>query len=163
MPTRDDPFTIRKATARDAATLVAFNKAIARETEHRELRHDVISAGVAALFDNPALGFYLVAEHRDDVVGSLMVTTEWSDWRNGVFWWVQSVYVTSHLRRQGVYRRLYQHAQSLADAEPNVCGFRLYVERDNSVAQQTYGALGMKPTPYLIYEHLDPNTNFLEP
>ena len=95
---------------------------------------------------------YLVAEQGDEIVGSLMVTTEWSDWRNGFFWWVQSVYVRPEFRRQGVYRALYTEVRIHAKAQPDVCGIRLYVENENEGAQKTYEALGMKKTGYRLYE-----------
>jgi ribosomal protein S18 acetylase RimI-like enzyme len=89
-----------------------------------------------------------------------MVTNEWSDWRNGLFWWIQSVYVQKDWRRQGVYRRLYEHVRAMAQADPGVCGFRLYVEKDNDVAHATYAALGMVQTDYLIYEELKPGVRY---
>jgi ribosomal protein S18 acetylase RimI-like enzyme len=100
-----------------------------------------------------ALGFYLVAEAADgQVAGSLMVTTEWSDWRNGRFWWIQSVYIQPDWRRRGVFRALYRHLTEIAEDEPDVCGFRLYVERENAAAQATYRALGMHEGVYRVYE-----------
>jgi ribosomal protein S18 acetylase RimI-like enzyme len=151
---------IRLATPADAAALVAFNAAMALETERKELLPEVIGAGVRALLGNPASGFYVVAEESERVVGSLLVTKEWSDWRNGDFWWIQSVYVRPELRRRGVYKALYRHAQELAAQDPRVCGFRLYVEKDNSRAQATYRALGMKETRYLVFEELKPGVRF---
>jgi ribosomal protein S18 acetylase RimI-like enzyme len=151
---------IRVATPDDAATLVEFNAAMARETERKELLPEVIGAGVRSLLANPASGFYVLAEEDGQVVGSLMITKEWSDWRNGDFWWIQSVYVQPEARRRGVYRSLYRHVQDLAAADPGVCGFRLYVDRDNAAAQGTYGALGMKPTRYLVFEELKPGIRF---
>jgi ribosomal protein S18 acetylase RimI-like enzyme len=151
---------VRLATPQDAPVLVEFNAAMALETEQKELLPDVIGAGVHSLLGNPAAGFYLVAEKDDRVVGSLMITKEWSDWRNGTFWWIQSVYVRPEFRRQGVYRSLYCHVQDMAAQDPAVCGFRLYVERENERAQATYGALGMKQTHYLVFEELKPGVRF---
>jgi ribosomal protein S18 acetylase RimI-like enzyme len=151
---------IRLATPADAAALVAFNAAMALETERKELLPEVIGAGVRSLLGNPASGFYVVAQASDRVVGSLLVTKEWSDWRNGDFWWIQSVYVRPESRRRGVYRALYRHVQELAAQDPRVCGFRLYVERDNGRAQATYRALGMKETRYLVFEELKPGVRF---
>ena len=150
---------IRLATPADAGVLVEFNAAMALETEGKELLAEVIGAGVRSLLGNPAAGFYVVAE-QDSVVGSLMITKEWSDWRNGTFWWIQSVYVRPQFRRQGVYKNLYRHVQELASKDPAVCGFRLYVERENDRAQATYGALGMKQTHYLVFEELKPGLRF---
>jgi len=150
---------IRLATAADAAVLVEFNMAMALETEGKHLLPEVIGAGVRALLDNPAAGFYLLAE-TERVVAALMITKEWSDWRNGSFWWIQSVYVRPEARRQGVYRRLYRHVQDMAASDAKVCGFRLYVERENNSAQATYAALGMKETRYLVFEELKPGVRF---
>ena len=160
-----DNILIRRATLDDAPALVAFNQAIARETEHRELPAELLTPGVTALLQHPERGFYLVAEADQQVRACLLVTYEWSDWRNGMFWWVQSVYVQANYRRRGLYRRLYQFVQQLAETpdpgQPPVCGFRLYVEQDNHIAQATYRALGMAPTPYQIYEQLTPPSGSL--
>jgi ribosomal protein S18 acetylase RimI-like enzyme len=151
---------LRLATPADAAVLAEFNSAMALETEGKELLPEVIGAGVRALLENPASGFYLLAEEAGRAVGSLMVTREWSDWRKGNFWWVQSVYVRPECRRRGIYKRLYRRVQELAAQDPTVCGFRLYVERENSRAQATYRALGMKETGYLVFEELKPGIRF---
>ena len=151
---------IRQALAQDAAELTEFNISMARETEGVELIPEVIGAGVRAMIDNPQRGFYLVVELDNGIQASLMVTTEWSDWRNGMFWWIQSVYVKPQYRRQGLYRVLYERVKELAEQEPSVCGFRLYVERDNSPAQKTYSALGMNQTEYRISEELTPNLEY---
>jgi GNAT superfamily N-acetyltransferase len=140
--------------SQDAAELAEFNINIARETEGIDLVPEVIAAGVKAMIDNPQMGFYLVVELDNGIQASLMVTTEWSDWRNGMFWWIQSVYVRPEYRRQGLYRELYARVKELAEQEPAVCGFRLYVERDNKTAQQAYAALGMSETEYRLYEEL---------
>jgi ribosomal protein S18 acetylase RimI-like enzyme len=152
--------TFRLATADDAAVLAEFNAAMALETEGKELLPEVIGAGVRSLLETPGSGFYLLAEADGQVVGSLLVTKEWSDWRNGDFWWIQSVYVRPSWRRQGIYKRLYRHVQELAAKDPAVCGFRLYVERDNKQAQRTYRALGMAETHYLVFEELKPGVRF---
>ena len=151
---------IRRATSQDARELTEFNINMARETEAMELKPEVIGAGVRAMIENPQMGFYLVVELDNGIQASLMVTTEWSDWRNGLFWWIQSVYVRPHYRRQGLYRELYARVKELAEQEPSVCGFRLYVERENSAAQQTYRSLGMKETDYRIFEELTPGLEF---
>lgn len=147
---------IRQALSQDAAELTEFNINMARETEGVELIPEVIAAGVETMINNPQMGFYLVVELDNGIQASLMVTTEWSDWRNGMFWWIQSVYVRPQYRRQGLYRELYQRVKELAEQEPSVCGFRLYVERDNSTAQKSYAALGMSETEYRLYEELIP-------
>ena len=145
---------IRTALSHDAAELTEFNIDMARETEGVELIPEVIGAGVKAMIENPQMGFYLVVELDNGIQASLMVTTEWSDWRNGMFWWIQSVYVRGDCRRQGVFRRLYADIQQRARTDPHVCGFRLYVERNNAVAQQTYASLGMRETAYKMFQQL---------
>jgi ribosomal protein S18 acetylase RimI-like enzyme len=143
---------IRIGHNEDADTIARFNSAMALETEALRLMPERISAGVRHLIAHPELGFYLVAESDSKIVGSLLVTTEWSDWRNGLFWWIQSVYVDPQHRQRGVYTRLYAKVKSLAAQSPQICGFRLYVEQDNRRAQQTYRNLGMGETHYRIYE-----------
>ena len=151
---------IRLATPDDAAVITEFNTAMALETEGKELLPEVIGAGVRSLLRKTDAGFYVVAQDGSRVIGSLLVTKEWSDWRNGEFWWIQSVYVRPENRRQGVYKRLYRHIQEMAANDPGVCGFRLYVERENAQAQRTYRALGMKETRYVVYEELKPGVRF---
>lgn len=143
---------IRKATENDIEIIARFNIAMAMETEEKALREETVLAGVRGLFSHPEAGFYIVAEVDHQVVGTLMITMEWSDWRNGVFWWIQSVYIQPEFRRQGIYRSLYTWVKQLARDYPEVCGFRLYVEKENYAAQKTYQSLGMQPTHYLLYE-----------
>jgi ribosomal protein S18 acetylase RimI-like enzyme len=145
---------IRRANPDDASTLIDFNREMARETEGKELDHALITAGVRTLLANEALGFYVVAEHDEQIAGALMITTEWSDWRNGNFWWIQSVYVKPDYRRRGIYRSLHEFVRQIADQDPSICGFRLYVERENTVAQETYHSLGMHATSYRLFEEL---------
>lgn len=153
-----EKFLIRGGELQDLNVLVEFNRAMALETEGKDLSLNIVTAGVETLLKNPTLGFYLVAENQDKVAGILMVTTEWSDWRNGMFWWIQSVYVHPEFRRQGVYRKLYESVKEKARNERKelrICGFRLYVDRQNTVAQNTYKALNMEETSYKIYEELE--------
>ncbi|MFW6085024.1 MAG: N-acetyltransferase family protein [Gemmatimonadota bacterium] len=147
--------TIREATAEDRDRIVLFNRAMARETEGRMLDRDVLAKGVAAMLEDPARGRYYVAEDGDDIVGQLAVTTEWSDWRNGSIWWIQSVYVAKSHRRRGVYARLHRHVREVARGE-GVVGLRLYVENDNDAARAVYRSLGMRPSQYVMYEELWP-------
>lgn len=132
--------------------IVAHNRAMAQETEGLDLDPSVTEAGARGLLEDPGKGFYLVAEHNERPVGQLMITTEWSDWRNGEFWWIQSVYVRPEARRTGVYRALHDHVVELARASGRVCGIRLYVARGNAAAQATYQALGMNASHYDLYE-----------
>jgi len=145
---------VRLGTAADTETLVKFNIAMALETEGIELPAAVVTAGVRAMLSDPQRGFYAVAESRGASVGALMVTAEWSDWRNGFFWWIQSVYIVPTHRRRGIYRSLYQFVKEHAAGATQVCGFRLYVEQENDAAKQTYRTLGMVPTSYELYEEL---------
>lgn len=145
-------WTIRAATADDLEALVEYNGLMALESEGKELDLELLRPGVAAALADPHKGRYFVAEEDGAVLGQLMFTYEWSDWRNGWFWWIQSVYVRPEARRRGVFRALYEHVQRAARAEPRVIGLRLYVERDNHVAQQTYQRLGMERTGYQVLE-----------
>ena len=143
---------IRVAEKSDLASLVTFNQLMAWETEQKTLDESILCKGVAALIADHNKGFYLVAEQDKKVLGSLMVTSEWSDWRNGVFWWIQSVYISPDYRRRGVYAKLYAQVKTLAEQQHDVCGFRLYVEKENIIAQKTYESLGMQQSHYLMYE-----------
>jgi ribosomal protein S18 acetylase RimI-like enzyme len=143
---------IRRARLEDADFLAACNAAMALETEHKKLDPEILGRGVRNLLQNPAWGFYHVAEMDGVAAGCLLITFEWSDWRDGLFWWVQSVYVRPEFRRQGIFRALYRHVREAARAEANVIGFRLYVEKDNAAAQATYKALGLAETDYKMFE-----------
>ena len=147
---------IRPAAASDADLLARWAQAMALETEHRQLDATTVQAGVVAGIADPARARYFIAMHgretMGNAVGTLMLTHEWSDWRNGDWWWIQSVYVAPQARRQGVFAALYQHVEQLARQTPGVIGLRLYVERDNAAAQQTYAALGMTDAGYRIFE-----------
>ena len=143
---------IRRAAPADAALIAANNRAMALETEGKVLDPATTLRGAAALIADATKGFYLVAERASEVAGQLMVTYEWSDWRNGTFWWIQSVYVTPAQRRSGVFRALYRRVQEMAADAGDVCGIRLYVETANVRAQSTYVALGMQRSHYELYE-----------
>jgi ribosomal protein S18 acetylase RimI-like enzyme len=149
-----DSLRVRKAIPADAEAIAGFNIAMALETEGLVLDPAKIRPGVEGLFAQPQFGFYLVAEDAmtGALAGGLMITYEWSDWRNAVFWWIQSVYVLPAYRGRGVYRALYEGAQQLAKAEGNCCGFRLYVEKANIAAQAVYRKLGMHESHYLMFE-----------
>ena len=140
------------AVPEDAAAIVEFQIAMARETEEVELDRDICTEGVAAVFDDSKHGFYLVGEQDGQVVVSTMVTYEWSDWRNGLVWWIQSVYVAPQARGQGVYKGLYAYVQELANADEDVRGIRLYVDKRNTRAQQVYTKLGMNGEHYQVFE-----------
>src|SRR5262245_24481964 len=125
---------IRSATPEDANIIVENNLAMALETEHRSLDRPRLEAGAIAMLSDRSKGFYLIAEHDGVASGQLIITYEWSDWRNGTFWWIQSVYVLPACRRKGVYRALYQHVLNLAQETQGICGIRLYVDSDNRQA-----------------------------
>ena len=147
-----DEIEVRQAFQDDADIIAQFNRRMALETENITLEHDMVRKGVMNLIHHPHRGFYLVAEKHDRILGSLMVTREWSDWRNGDFWWIQSVYVKPEERRQGTYRSLYNRVLEIAQQHGDVCGIRLYVEQNNLIAQKTYESLGMKPSHYKVYQ-----------
>ena len=147
-----DSILVRPAAPSDLNILVEFNSAMALETEGKNLDPDVLQAGVAAVLEDGLKGFYLLVEIRGKPVGQLLVTSEWSDWRNAYFWWIQSVYVVPEHRRRGVYRALDQQVRLQAKLRGNVCGVRLYVDRQNSGAQKVYSSLGMAPSHYDMYE-----------
>lgn len=143
---------IRHAKASDAVLIADFNRRLAWETERRRLNRSRVLRGVNALLKDKAKGFYLVAEIDGQVAGQLLITFEWSDWRNGNFWWIQSVYVAPEFRELGVFRALYAHVHKLAKSRRDVCGLRLYVEKENGRAQKAYARLGMKEAHYKIFE-----------
>jgi|TARA_B100001964_G_scaffold172878_1_gene190392 GNAT superfamily N-acetyltransferase len=143
---------IREARPAEAAVIAEFNQAMALETENKQLEDQVILAGVTRMIQDPELGFYLVALVDDDIAGCLAITTEWSDWRDGIFWWIQSVYVAQEFRGKGVFSRLYQRVKDLAKQDEGVCGIRLYAEKENERAIRTYRRLGMTVTDYRLLE-----------
>jgi ribosomal protein S18 acetylase RimI-like enzyme len=144
--------TVREATRADAEFLVHGNAAMALETEHLSLDLDRLRDGVHAVFDAPGRALYSIAEVAGQRAGMMMITTEWSDWRNATFWWIQSVYVEPAFRGLGVFRALYQSVEARAQADPAICGLRLYVENNNTRARLTYEKVGMTRTVYQMYE-----------
>lgn len=152
----ENQIRVRIAEPSDAPVIIEFNQQMAEETEGKRLETEILSAGVTAVFADRQRGFYVVAENNfKEVVGCLMITFEWSDWRNALFWWIQSVYVRADYRGKGVYRRLYERVKEMAaNNETPVCGFRLYVEKENEAAQNVYERLGMEQTVYKMYEEV---------
>jgi ribosomal protein S18 acetylase RimI-like enzyme len=146
--------TIRDASPGDAQVIADFNSRIASETEGMNLSMELVTTGVEALLADRSKGRYWVAEAGGRIIGQIMVTYEWSDWRNGMIWWIQSVYVHGDYRRSGVFSALYRHVESNARQDPEVCGIRLYVERGNERAQRTYESLGMGMTDYLVMQSM---------
>ncbi len=153
MAQQSEELRLRRGGVDDLPTIVAHNQAMALETEALELDPTPLTRGVrAALTDPDGRGFYLLAERQGQILGQLMVTREWSDWRDGFFWWIQSVYVLPAARRQGVFRALYRQVEREARQREDVCGLRLYVEAENRGAQACYAALGMQRTSYQLWE-----------
>jgi GNAT superfamily N-acetyltransferase len=146
------PLSIRRAGPADAAIVIEFNRLLALESEGKTLDTALLSAGVAAGLADPNKSVYFLAEENGAAIGQMMYTTEWSDWRDGWFWWIQSVYVRPEARRRGVFRAIFEHVHQAARDNGNVIGLRLYVERENQVAQKTYQNMGMKPAGYLVFE-----------
>lgn len=144
-------YTIRDANEHDASVIAEFNSRLAAETEEHSLDPNLIGPGVASLLADPGKGRYWVAIQDGSVIAQIMVTYEWSDWRNGLLWWIQSVYVQQEHRRSGVFSSLYRHVETLAQAS-NAIGIRLYVEENNVQAQKTYRALGMVDPHYRVME-----------
>jgi GNAT superfamily N-acetyltransferase len=148
--------TARKAVLSDLDVLVRFNLAMAAETEGKLLSAGLLTAGVRSVLDDPSKGFYVIAEGGERRVGSLLVTPEWSDWRNAFFWWIQSVYVEPASRKRGVYTRLHRFVEDAARETGGVCGLRLYVDAGNAAARSVYEKLGMKRSRYDFFESSDP-------
>ena len=147
---------VRHACQEDVDTIASFSAAMALETEGRRLDAERLRRGTMSLLSAPAYGFFQVAERQDGtsrkIIAQLMITYEWSDWRNGVFWWIQSVYVDPAWRRQGVFRRMHETLLAAAKGRPDVCGVRLYVEETNHIAQAAYRRVGLTPSSYAVYE-----------
>jgi len=149
------PFQVRPASVADVETLVEFNAAMAMETEGKQLDRKVVALGVQGLIDNASRGRYLLASNDEGrVIGQLMHTYEWSDWRNGDVWWIQSVYVEPSFRRLGVFQTLYRTIRTMALEADGVVGLRLYVEHLNHNAQATYRAMGMRDAGYSVMEEM---------
>jgi GNAT superfamily N-acetyltransferase len=146
------PLSIRRGGPADAPVIVEFNRLLAQETEGKTLDLAILGPGVAAGLADPRKGVYFLAEEDGTPAGQIMFTTEWSDWRNGWFWWIQSVYVRREARRRGVFRALFEHVYQAARADAEVIGLRLYVERENHAALETYRRMGMEAVGYVMFE-----------
>ncbi len=146
---------IRKAIPQDTPAIVEFQIKMALETENIELDKPTVEKGVHAVFSDLSKGNYYVAEKGGQVVGSLLTTFEWSDWRNGTVLWIQSVFVLAEFRKQGVYKKLYKHVKGLVENDPNLKGIRLYAEKANAVAHKVYEKMGMNADHYQLYEWLN--------
>lgn len=144
--------TIRRATFHDIHVLVDFQQRLALESENIRLDAGALKKGMKALFEDPNKGFYNVAEDEGVIVGCHMITFEWSDWRNGMVWWLQSVYVKQSHRKKGVFRKMFDNLRAIVKNDPSVIGLRLYVDKTNSQAQQVYAAMGMNGDHYTVFE-----------
>ena len=147
-----DQISIREGSISDTPTIAKFQQQMALETESKILKESTIRQGGESVLNCPNKGFYIIAETDSQVIGSLLVTFEWSDWRNGWFFWIQSVFVDAKYRRQGVYRVMHSEVIRRTKESGNCCGIRLYVEKDNRNAQKVYKTLGMHETDYYLYE-----------
>lgn len=146
------PMTVRGATPTDAAVIVDFNRRLAEESEGKQLDLAVLRPGVERALADPAKCLYFVAEDDGQALGQMMITYEWSDWRNGWIWWIQSVYVRAEARRRGVFKALFDHVRATAQRAGDVVALRLYVEKENEIAQRTYHRLGLDSTGYIVLE-----------
>jgi GNAT superfamily N-acetyltransferase len=144
--------TCRKARIEDLSTIVRFQLAMASETENLKLDHAICTQGVSAVFKNSHLGEYYIAENHGQVVGSMLIIPEWSDWRNGVVLWIHSVYVIPEERKSGVFKALYETIQKVGSTRDDFRGLRLYVDKRNTAAQAVYQKLGMSNHHYELYE-----------
>ncbi|PIE23077.1 MAG: GNAT family N-acetyltransferase [Planctomycetota bacterium] len=145
-------FLVRRGRESDAEQIALFQEQMALLTEGKRLDPTTVRRGVSRVLSEPGLGFYLMAEEQGEIVGCLLLTTEWSDWRGGLFYWIQSVYVAEARRRRGIYRSLHQEVRRIALGAGNVIGIRLYVEKENQAAMASYRAMGMEKTAYRLYE-----------
>ena len=136
----------------DINSLVDFNIKMAKETENKILDKKIVTKGVSEVLTDTTLGYYVIAKNKNTILGSLMITYEWSDWRNGMFWWIQSVYVEKEYRQQGVYKKMYSYIKDKALKDNSCTGIRLYVEQENKIAQSVYTKLEMKETHYKLFE-----------
>ena len=146
------PIRVREASLADADIVIEFNRLLALETEGKVLPLDGLAPGVKACLADPAKGRYFLAVEDGVILGQMGISYEWSDWRNGVFWWIQSVYVRAEARRRGVFRTIYEHIEAAARREAEVVGLRLYVEENNHAALETYFKMGMEKTGYYLLE-----------
>ena len=143
--------TIRKAQEKDIDTIAHNVLEMAFEGSQTTLSHETVSNGVKSLFKKPELGFYIVAEIEGKVVGSLVVVNEWSDWENGIRWWIHSVYVTPEYRRQGIYTDMYGYVKKEAELSNEIIGLSLFVSKDNEKAQNAYKHAGMREIDKIVY------------
>lgn len=148
----DTKIQFREANVSDAESIVNFQLAMALETEDLALDKETCTLGVAEVFKNPNRGRYFVVQSESKVIASLLIVTEWSDWRNGEVWWIHSVYVLPEFRKEKVFTQFYEYIKSQVQADPKLRGLRLCVDKRNAVAQTVYCKLGMNNQHYELYE-----------
>ncbi len=146
--------SIRKATLQDIPILIDFQQRLADESEGVKLQGEILQKGMLAMFEDPSKGLYYVAEDNSEIIGCHMITFEWSDWRNGMVWWIQSVYVRESHRKNGVFRKMYENLVSMMKKDRGIIGLRLYVDKSNKRAQQVYAAMGMNGEHYTVFEQM---------
>ena len=144
--------TIRPAKRSDIPVLVDFQSRLALETENVMLDKYVVELGMEAMFDDPTKGQYFIAEYKGEIAGCHSITYEWSDWRNGMVWWLQSVYVAENYRKFGIFRQMFDNLQRIIAADPGIRGLRLYVDKTNLRAQAVYRSMGMNGEHYSVFE-----------
>ena len=145
---------VRIANKEDSSAIVQFQLAMAYETENIELDKATVEKGVSAVLEDASKGKYYIAEKKGKIIGSLLTTFEWSDWRNGTVLWIQSVYILPEFRRKGVYSQMYSYIKNLVLEDSSLNGIRLYADKDNKIAHKTYRKLGMSPDHYVTFEWL---------
>ncbi len=150
----DNHVSVREACKDDVPIIARYNIDMALETENKHLNRTKVLTGVEAVLTSPELGRYFVATIDGEVVGQAMITYEWSDWRSGTFWWLQSVYVRPDARRRGAFTAIFQHIREQAHATPGVVGMRLYVEQNNTAAKETYSRVGLRPSGHTLFEQV---------
>jgi ribosomal protein S18 acetylase RimI-like enzyme len=143
---------IRKAVQEDIGVIAGFQQKMAMETENLSLDESLLINGVGNVFRNPSLGFYLIAQDNDRVIASMLLTPEWSDWRNSLFLWIQSLYVIPEYRKKGVFRMMYEHVRRMVQDSGDYAGLKLYVDESNTPAQKTYRQVGMRSSHYRLFE-----------
>uniref|UniRef100_UPI004048FE69 GNAT family N-acetyltransferase n=1 Tax=Fulvivirga sp. TaxID=1931237 RepID=UPI004048FE69 len=144
----------RKAKFKELETIVDFQILMASETEDMKLDKETLLSGVEAVFEDPGKGTYYVATEEEVVIACLLITPEWSEWRNGTVWWIQSVYVVKEHRGKGIFKALYNYIKAMVEGDETLKGIRLYVEKENTKAQAVYERLGMTAEHYKLYEWL---------
>ena len=144
--------SIRPSRYSEIDAIADFQIRLAQETENIVLDKQLVSTGIEALFADPAKGIYYVAEFQDEIIGCFLITYEWSDWRNGMVWWLQSVYVAESVRKQGVFKKVYEYLIDTISSDPTIIGLRLYVDKSNTRAQKVYQSLGMNGDHYTVFE-----------